>query len=233
MYGPFIRHRRGKFTPDWLHLASVRLLCEQGILEHSNDVLKQLTELDRLRPGSWATGLGNSSQIANTSETSQNKDWAGVEGVWRQLVIWMGYEALVEFQHDKNNYSLVEHRSTHIVVPLYLHVVSYEDDPHGSPLFPIIHFEGQIGGEGWHVDPEPQHGLDIHPVEGKVCMLSDGSVRWSLISYTDIAKKEKEWRSEGVQIGGIGSMAGVLGTWTGADYDPDDPIGGWWRWKVA
>ena len=36
---------------------------------------------------------------------------------------------------------------------------------------------------------------------------------------------EDEWSSEGVQIGGPGSAAGVLGLWTGAGHDNDDPLG--------
>lgn len=87
MYGPYIKHRRGKYTPDWLQLASVRLLCEAALLDHNHDLLNELTELDRLRPGAWTVGLGTPSQseAGGSSEMAPNKDWAGVEGVWRSV----------------------------------------------------------------------------------------------------------------------------------------------------
>ena len=36
---------------------------------------------------------------------------------------------------------------------------------------------------------------------------------------------EDEWCSEGVQVGGAGSTAGILGLWTGAEHEPGDPLG--------
>ena len=34
-----------------------------------------------------------------------------------------------------------------------------------------------------------------------------------------------EWSSEAVQLGGVGSAMGSIGLWTGANHEPDDPIG--------
>ena len=48
-----------------------------------------------------------------------------------------------------------------------------------------------------------------------------------LYEYTNIhyTSCRLEFSSEGVQIGGIGSAYGVLGTWTTADHDFGDPVG--------
>ena len=49
----------------------------------------------------------------------------------------------------------------------------------------------------------------------------------SLFQYSSVAGSpyEDEWASEGVQIGGAGSAYGVLGLWTGAEHNADDPVG--------
>ena len=38
----------------------------------------------------------------------------------------------------------------------------------------------------------------------------------------------QQWSFEGVQVGGIGSIVGVIGIWRGANT-----MGFWWQWKVA
>lgn len=45
------------------------------------------------------------------------------------------------------------------------------------------------------------------------------------ISSVAGSPEEAEWASEGVQVGGPGSACGVLGMWTGAEHDANDPLG--------
>ena len=88
MYGPYIQDEPGDFTPDWLQLASIRIMCEEALLEHSDELLHRLTELDRLRPGSWSAKAVDQSRLDTDSideEVSFNRDWAGVEGTWRSV----------------------------------------------------------------------------------------------------------------------------------------------------
>ena len=33
------------------------------------------------------------------------------------------------------------------------------------------------------------------------------------------------WNCEGVQVGGLGSLFGILGSWTTLSHDIDDPVG--------
>ncbi|KZS92169.1 hypothetical protein SISNIDRAFT_442635 [Sistotremastrum niveocremeum HHB9708] len=75
--------------------------------------------------------------------------------------------------------------------------------PH--PLFPSrpkIHFEGGLvaNGEGF-----------MASIVGWVCMTGDGQIRWH---FTSGEQGHVIWSSEGVQIGGIRSCYGVLGSWT-------------------
>jgi hypothetical protein len=44
---------------------------------------------------------------------------------------------------------------------------------------------------------------------------------------------EERWRSEGIQVGGLNSKRGVVGTWFDKDYDPHGPAGPTAFWKTS
>jgi hypothetical protein len=44
---------------------------------------------------------------------------------------------------------------------------------------------------------------------------------------------EERWRSEGIQVGGVRSQRGVIGTWFDKDYDPHGPAGPTAFWKIS
>ena len=44
---------------------------------------------------------------------------------------------------------------------------------------------------------------------------------------------EERWRSEGVQVGGVRSKRGVVGTWFDKDYDVHGPVGPTAFWKLS
>ena len=46
-----------------------------------------------------------------------------------------------------------------------------------------------------------------------------------LLQYTLREDGESAWQSDGVQLGGPGSAAGVLGMWTSAEHEHMDPLG--------
>ncbi|EJD04228.1 uncharacterized protein FOMMEDRAFT_121835 [Fomitiporia mediterranea MF3/22] len=88
-------------------------------------------------------------------------------------------------------------------------------------LPPVIHFVGKSrGGNG-----------NESRVRGTVRMTSDGHIRWRFVSAS-IYDGHSQWSSEGIQIGGVCSAAGVVGTWTGAHHEEGDPAGPFWLWKV-
>lgn len=43
---------------------------------------------------------------------------------------------------------------------------------------------------------------------------------------------EERWRSEGIQVGGLNSKRGVVGTWFDKDFDDHGPAGPTVFWKV-
>jgi hypothetical protein len=44
---------------------------------------------------------------------------------------------------------------------------------------------------------------------------------------------EERWRSEGIQVGGLRSQRGVIGTWFDKDFDPSGPAGPTAFWKIC
>lgn len=44
---------------------------------------------------------------------------------------------------------------------------------------------------------------------------------------------EERWRSEGVQVGGLRSKRGIIGTWFDKDHDPHGPAGPTAFWKIS
>ncbi|ETW76347.1 hypothetical protein HETIRDRAFT_411796 [Heterobasidion irregulare TC 32-1] len=110
------------------------------------------------------------------------------------------------------------------IIPLTLRITSYSAAPPEWPGRPTIHIEGGLAGQSNDLS-------DARRVHGKVEMVGNGDIRWSLCSEREDG--DGEWQSEGVQLGGLGSATGVIGMWTGADHERMDPLGPFWAWKVG
>ncbi|GAW01401.1 f-box domain-containing protein [Lentinula edodes] len=206
-------------------------------IEHlGNVVLTNLREL----PGSWATtvpslGLENTQAFSAPGPCS-DIDWAGVEGTWRRYVCFMDYRDLFAF-----NYSNVAHgprnaeffrdsrfREATRLIEIKLYLVSrsqlrfYTPSPDLEDLktrYPTLFFCGVSRGVS---------GNEAK-VEGNVCIGIDGTIRWTFVSaYGAVHDLSTLWCSKGVQLGGIASAAGIVGSWGTSVHDQ----GPFWLWKV-
>ncbi|KAJ6604246.1 hypothetical protein DFH09DRAFT_1018232 [Mycena vulgaris] len=163
-------------------------------------------------------------------------DWAGVEGEWRRVVCWLDYRDLLMHNVDINTagFGLDELQETIRIFPMTLRVTGYSPPPRAPPgadptaliwRLPVIH----VAGESRGTDQDEAAG---RVVEGTVRMIGDGAVRWSMTS-SEAAGSDPEWVTESVQVGDLGSAAGIIGLWTGAEHSSTDPLGPCWAWKVA
>ncbi|KAI0368215.1 hypothetical protein BV20DRAFT_948678, partial [Pilatotrama ljubarskyi] len=231
-----------KLLPDWSWLAAARIVAECTLRAHQTaEDIRRLEAWDNLRGGTWirpenAAGpsrneLDSSPGDDSHTHNKDERDWAGVEGVYRRLVCWLGYEALVSLQAfgGFDNPALSE---AWIIVPVSLRITGYSPCPIAKYADrPTIHVEGEMGGAGWQGNV-PLTDEDVRRVHGTVSMLADGNVRWSITSgFED--RSGDEWVSESIQLGGVGSAMGSLGMWTGATHDEDDPLGVFWQWRVG
>ncbi|KAI0820849.1 hypothetical protein BC628DRAFT_1394472 [Trametes gibbosa] len=232
-----------RLLPDWSWLSAARIVADHTLRQHNSlEDVQKLQAWDNLREGTWvrpptgqtsATRPNSRSALSVPAEVKElpEYDWAGVEGIWRRLVIWLGYVNLLHhYQHG--HYDDPDLAREWVIVPLSLHITGY------SPAHvvkyadkPTIHVEGQMGGEYWkgNIDDDDD---DVRRVHGTVSMLADGSVRWSITSLNQDNTRD-HWASEAVQLGGVGSAMGSLGLWTGGQHEEEDPLGVIWQWRVG
>ncbi|KAI0759544.1 hypothetical protein BD413DRAFT_596809 [Trametes elegans] len=241
---------------DWAWLGAARIVAECTLRAHAaTGNIRKLERWDNLREGFWvpaeddgvvdevdltaSVGLDAQGGGEGSPKSPHERDWAGVEGVWRYVYRhrwcastdhFAGPGALrrLEF-HNFDDPALEE---AWIIVPLSLRITGYSPCPIAKYAErPTIHVEGEMGGAGWVGDGE-QGADDARKVYGTVSMLADGNVRWS-ITNLDEDNVDDEWVSEAIQLGGVGSAMGSLGMWTGARHEEDDPLGVIWQWRVG
>ncbi|KAH7104718.1 hypothetical protein BKA62DRAFT_693176 [Auriculariales sp. MPI-PUGE-AT-0066] len=149
-------------------------------------------------------------------------DWAGIDGVWTRLVCFCDYRDLITYNHSAERedgplnpsvFKQTDFREAvrFIRVEMKVERTSYNSE---NPKYPRLHVIGrssQIGGT-------ESYGR----LQGDVWLTTNGVVRWQFL--TNIGSNP-QWRSEAVQVGGIGSGIGVAGLWTGVDHREDDPVG--------
>ncbi|KAL6310214.1 hypothetical protein BKA93DRAFT_721777 [Sparassis latifolia] len=240
-----LRKRReptaAQLLPDWTWLAAARIICEANMRTQgpAQDNVEELCQWDGVREYAWihtaegkdpaeedVTAQGKATQVRD--EEVQGWDWAGVEGVWRRCVSWLDYTDLISIwrliaRQNVGEFDDPDLEEAMLIVPLRLRIVGY--GPPAIPTHvdrPTIKVEGEMGGAGWVGVPEVND--DVRKIHGTVSTIADGSIRWSLYSSHEDSNTD-QWVSEAIQVGGVGSAMGVLGMWTGAFHEDDDPLG--------
>ncbi|KIK99923.1 hypothetical protein PAXRUDRAFT_822197 [Paxillus rubicundulus Ve08.2h10] len=221
-WGPFMP-RTGE--ADWFHIECV-----------VNVISCNITELEGrfvdIRP---PCGLGATRAYSAPHATTRPPyDWAGVEGNWRRFISFLDYRDFFDFNFHRRGNCMPFFEDTSILeatrlIELELHLISPYTLPNyydldrfpdsEDPKYPTLYFSG------------PSWGVHANEtmVVGSVYMAHDGVVHWR---FASVHEAHMQWRSEGLQIGGIASATGVVGTWIGAHHEHGDPVGPFWLWKV-
>ncbi|KAH0838636.1 hypothetical protein J3R83DRAFT_6959 [Lanmaoa asiatica] len=217
-WGPFVP-KTGEV--DWFHVECIMNVIVFNLADHSRHFL------DTKPPcGLEATRAYSAPQAT----TLASHDWAGVEGNWRRLVSFMDYRDLFAFNvyqvflfstrgysiHGGSFFNDPHFSEATRFVELKLHLISPEAVPRyytldrfpksEDAMYPTLYFSGSS------FDLNGNEAMIV----GSVYMADDDVVRWRFVSLLI---------SEGVQIGGIASATGVVGTWTGAYHERGDPSG--------
>ncbi|KZT66310.1 hypothetical protein DAEQUDRAFT_730429 [Daedalea quercina L-15889] len=237
-----------QLRPDWVWLGAARILIQANLSDMEALNLSEFTDWNFWREA-WVNRAddepfsflpeGERRSVARGGattkkhdDTQQCRDWAAVQGVWRRAVTWLDYADLTHHNHfgGFDDPGLFECK---IIVPLRLRVVGYDAPAVAAyPDRPTIKVEGEMGGQEFEGYEEGVKD-DLRRIHGTVSMLATGHVRWCLTSSEEDDPNTDLWASEGVQIGAVGSDAGVLGMWTGARHEMTDPLGAFWQWRVA
>jgi len=216
-WGPYLHD--GSQHVNWRHIDAAMTVVSTN--------LDELDTMHRWVPVRPPRSLQSARALsAPPSVDSDERDWAGVQGLWRRFVCFMDYRDLFAFNfsstHDGPlNPAFFDDPGFHEAIRLIeikLRVTKFERNPHS--LRPTICFAGTSRGSG---------GQRAR-VKGRVFMNVDGNIRWRFVSMHD---GHTRWESEGIQVGNVGCAQGVVGTWTGADHEHGDPAGPFWFWKVS
>ncbi|KAL0961503.1 hypothetical protein HGRIS_006444 [Hohenbuehelia grisea] len=209
MYGPFIAGDGEKV--NWTHIRAIHHVVSMHIVPIDEDEEREYFI--------YPLSMPFIQNVLNVGEDLDGLvDWAGVEGSWFCSFCFCDHRDLLEFNSTSvlpEDLSIFENPDFHEVfrtLQFQVHVThTVQDDLH--PTRPVIHFAGTLGIPS------------TATMTGYVRMTPEDEVRWHFVSGEP---GNLIWSSEGVQIGGVRSQFGVLGTWTTVFHDNDDPIGPFW-----
>jgi len=152
---------------------------------------------------------------------NEDLDWVGLEGSWLISFCFCDHRDLLKFneasqtQLDTSMFEDPEFREVFRSLDVELYLKHTEPDP-AHPTTPILHFFGEM------------QGPSSSTMSGRVKMTVDNQVQWHFISGD---QGNAIWSCEGVQVGGLRSSFGILGSWTTIFHDADDPVGPFWLRK--
>ncbi|UPX20517.1 uncharacterized protein EKO05_0010746 [Ascochyta rabiei] len=163
------------------------------------------------------------------------KDPYNVSGVWSRIVCFLDYNDLYHYNFDEDALRwpsdeprepiTAEEAIRHIMMDIRVTKVEPAGQLDNSAL-PVVHFGGRSRSVEASWDPNANSGI-----RGSVRLTPEGEVRWQTISV--FYGGEERWRSDGIQVGGLRSQRGVIGTWFDKDFDPHGPAGPTAFWKIS
>ncbi|EAQ88248.1 hypothetical protein CHGG_04867 [Chaetomium globosum CBS 148.51] len=157
----------------------------------------------------------------------------GVAGSWLRVVSFLDFSDFFHFNfpiidslpRDLPRPPLDVGQATRLIL-MRIRVSKVEPaGPGDHPDHPVTHFTGFSRA----LDGSWDDNADAS-IRGTVRVTPEGEVRWT--SYS-VFHGEERWKSEGVQIGGIKSARGVVGTWFDKDFNAQGPCGPTAFWKIS
>ncbi|KAL1389877.1 hypothetical protein HDK64DRAFT_268663 [Phyllosticta capitalensis] len=172
------------------------------------------------------------SMVKEPSLSLDEQDPYGVAGTWFRIVLFLDYNDLYNFNFSQGTIPntmprppLQKSQATRFIV-VRLHVTRIEPITRdGEQQLPKVYFEGDSRS---YEHGTVQDGQST--IKGHVRQNPEGEIWWTTMS---IFNGEERWRSECIQVGGLRSDRGTLGTWFDKDYSDDGPVGPTCFWKVS
>lgn len=205
------RRFQPRFSPPWVKPM-------QGVVPDS-EILKRRREL-------------SGGALWDEEKSLRERDPYNISGVWSRIVCFLDYndlyaynfsdEALKHPAHLPRDGLVCDEAIRHIIMDLKVTAILPCED---NSDYPIVEFNGTSRSVDAAWDPNANS-----KIRGSVRMTCEGEVRWQTIS---VFYGEERWRSEGIQVGGVGAQRGVVGTWFDKDFDPHGPAGPTAFWKIS
>jgi len=209
-YGPF--HANG--TVNWEHIQAIHHVVSTHLVDLEENEEFEYAIFQMSMPFTQIV-------IPEGVVLDQEEDWAGVTGSWDVSFCFCDHRELLRFNQASSvdlDTTLFEHpdfREVFRSLAVKLCVTRIEPDPK-HPTRPIIYFFGEM------------HDPSTSTMTGRINMNSENQVQWHFVSGE---QANAIWSSEGIQIGGLQSPFGVLGSWSTVFHENDDPVGPFWMRK--
>ncbi|KAH6635554.1 hypothetical protein B0J18DRAFT_419107 [Chaetomium sp. MPI-SDFR-AT-0129] len=240
-WGPFMEEKDGEegVRVDWEKVEAIMLVLGTNIRNKGLERFEIFSHFwGRPFAGTW-----NGSYIPWTKDREQGKeievtdldqrDPYGVTGSWLRVVSFLDFSDFFHFNfpvgdrapRDVPRAPLDAGQATRLIL-MRIRVSKVEPPgPGDHPDHPVTYFTGFSRA----LDGTWDDNADA-TICGTVRMTPEGEVRWT--SYS-VFLGEERWKSEGVQVGGVKSARGVVGTWFDKDFNAQGPCGPTASWKIS
>ncbi|KZT19986.1 hypothetical protein NEOLEDRAFT_1182915 [Neolentinus lepideus HHB14362 ss-1] len=215
-FGPFAMDGSGRV--NWLHVRALHHCMSLHLVDMSEDEEFVFTIFPMSLPYCQTI-------LPAGLDLSTVQDWAGIQGEWvvsfcfcdhRELLVYNNFNLSDDDPLDTGVFANPEFVEVFRSIIVHMRILSTEPNP-AHPSRPRIYFAGEIEAGASHV------------MNGWVAITDEGVIRWHFVSGEE---GHPIWSSEGIQVGGVRSPYGVLGSWTTVFHDAHDPIGPFWMRKV-
>ncbi|KAI0252115.1 hypothetical protein BJV78DRAFT_1125038 [Lactifluus subvellereus] len=207
-FGPYMPDGSGRI--NWVHVYAIH----RTIAMHLVDLREDEPFVFPLIPISMPYCQGI---IPDGLDLSKTRDWAGIEGLWHCTFSFVDHRELLRNDSEPLNTTVFrdpEFREVFRVLPVHFRVIGTERDPDHATR-PRLMFAGEV--------------RDGQTMVGRVEMTPDEHLRWKWVCGEN---GQTIWSCDAVQVGGVRSPYGVLGSWTTVFHDLHDPVGPLWMHKV-
>ncbi|KAM5348214.1 hypothetical protein ACJ41O_008038 [Fusarium nematophilum] len=233
-WGPFLDD--GSDGVDWEKVEAILVVLGHNI-GSKRLVARIFGEIwDSPFSGSWPQSyMAPPSRALSSLEA---RDPYGVTGTWHQIVCFLDYSDFFAYNFPDHDFvgpdtprpALDVGEATRLIM-MRIHVTGVQEPgPEDGQGLPVVHFRGVSRSLDDSFDDNANSNLRAFATKGTVRLTRHGEVRWTTQS---IFHGIERWRSEGIQIGGVGSARGVVGNWFDRDYDIHGPAGPTAFWKGA
>ncbi|KAH9936501.1 uncharacterized protein B0H18DRAFT_974101 [Fomitopsis serialis] len=223
-FGPYSMDGSGRV--NWEHVQAVHHLMSMQVVPPQEDADGEQTVFTI-----FPLSLPYCQSIIPADVDLGQEDWAGVAGSWQCSFCFCDHRQLLVLnnfifidgepegpQGDQPLTMSVLEREDFVevfrTINIEIRVISTETDP-AHPSRPKINWVGSIG--------------PFATMVGSVHVTPDNHIRWHFKSGE---LGNAMWSSEGIQIGGVRSSYGILGSWTTVHHEPHDPVGPFWLRKI-
>ncbi|KAF3923804.1 hypothetical protein ABW21_db0200211 [Orbilia brochopaga] len=235
MWGPFRADGSGRV--DWEKMEAIMIVLAYNMnltVEETDPSFGTVWKV-KFRGAIPYSGPSAEPSLLNEIDSPlEARDPYGVTGTWLRVVCFLDYHDFHAFNFSSappDDGGVIPRGPIDIpealrFIKIGIHVTKIEPPgPDDGQDLPVVHFRGVSRLTDAYWDPNSNSLLT-----GTVRLTREGAIRWTSFS---VFQGEERWRSEGVQVGGLCSGRGVLGTWFDKDFDPNGPAGPTAFWKTS